>query len=111
LKTILIAGATGRQGQATIRALAPSLDDFPEFRVLALTRDPNSATCAKCFNGMEHVTVVQGNLDSENSMRAIFEAQKPNGGIWGVFCVLPFPGLGANADGEEKQGKVITRDI
>lgn len=28
-------------------------------------------------------------------------------GIWGVFAVLAFPGLGASADGEERQGKML----
>jgi hypothetical protein len=55
---------------------------------------------------MKHVTVVQGDLDSPESIRRIFEDQKDKGGIWGVFSVLAFPGLGANADGEERQGKV-----
>ncbi|KAK0225350.1 hypothetical protein IW262DRAFT_1293792 [Armillaria fumosa] len=32
----------------------------------------------------------------------------PGGGMWGVFCVLAFPGLGVNADGEGRQRKNIT---
>lgn len=28
------------------------------------------------------------------------------GGFWGVFVVLQFPGLGVDASGEERQGKV-----
>jgi hypothetical protein len=40
-------------------------------------------------------------------MRKVYEDAKGSGGIWGVFCVLAFPGLGANADGEERQGKFM----
>jgi hypothetical protein len=55
----------------------------------------------------QNVTVVQGTLNSADDIRKIFEdAKKERGGMWGVFCVLAFPGLGANAEGEEKQGKV-----
>jgi hypothetical protein len=50
--------------------------------------------------------VVEGNLDSAESMRKVYEDAKTSGGIWGVFCFLAYPGLGANADGEERQGKV-----
>jgi hypothetical protein len=45
-------------------------------------------------------------------MRKIFEdAKREHGGVWRVFYVLAFPGLGANADGEEKQGKVRQDDL
>lgn len=39
-------------------------------------------------------------------MVRIFEQVKGEGGFWGVFVVLQFPGLGVDASGEEKQGKV-----
>lgn len=50
--------------------------------------------------------MVEGDLDDEDSMVRIFEIAKEEGGIWGVFVALAFPGLGANADGEERQGIV-----
>ena len=106
VKTILIAGATGRQGKAACQALGPPLDDLPSFHILALTRNAASPTAQRLASSMKHVTVVQGDLDSPESIRKIFEDQKNKGGIWGVFSVLAFPGLGANADGEERQGKV-----
>ncbi len=55
-----------------------------------------------------NTTVVEGNLDSPETVRRVFENAKEDGGIWGVFCVLVFPGIGANADGEERQGKART---
>ncbi|KAJ7731941.1 NAD(P)-binding protein [Mycena maculata] len=102
-KLILVAGATGNQGRALIHALAlgaPGTD----FHVLALTRTPSSPAAARlAAQYAPHLTVVQGNLDAPQDVRRLFAG----GGIWGVFCVLAFPGLGANADGEERQGKTL----
>ncbi|KAJ7238205.1 NAD(P)-binding protein [Mycena rebaudengoi] len=111
-KLLLVTGATGKQGRALIHAL--NLGDTesnaePEFHVWALTRTVSSPPAnALAAHNTQHVIVVQGNLDSPQAMRKIFEdAQREHGGVWGVFCVLAFPGLGANADGEEKQGKTL----
>lgn len=104
-KNILITGATGQQGRALLDALMPKPDGPAAFHILALTRSSTSPT-AKSLASEKHVTVVEGNLNSVGSVRKVFEDAKATGGIWGVFCVLAFPGLGAVADGEEKQGKV-----
>jgi hypothetical protein len=55
----------------------------------------------------DNITLVEGDLNSPASIRKIFENAKDNenGGIWGVYVVLQCPGLGANADGEEAQGR------
>ncbi|KAJ6579255.1 NAD(P)-binding protein [Mycena vulgaris] len=108
-KLILVTGATGKQGRALIHALQLGDNTEPQFHVLALTRTLSSPPAnALAAHNTEHVTVVEGNLDSPESVRKLFEdAKKERGGIWGVFCVLAFPGLGANADGEEKQGKTL----
>ncbi|KAJ7211084.1 NAD(P)-binding protein [Mycena rebaudengoi] len=110
-KLILVTGATGQQGGSLIRALRePELESGSEsaFHILALTRTLNSPAATHLVaQNVQNVTAVQGNLDSEESMRKIFEDAKKDGGVWGVFCVLAFPGLGANADGEEKQGKLL----
>lgn len=117
-RSILVTGATGRQGKALIRAVLAGNAELKEqgqapFHVLALTRNATSAkskALVRTLGGSEEdVAVVQGNLDEEASIRAVFDNAKEKGGIWGVFCVLAFPGLGANADGEEKQGKVCTK--
>lgn len=107
-KLILVTGATGNQGRALIHAL--KLDDSTGFHVWGLTRTLSSPPANRlASHNTQHLTVVEGNLDSPQSVRKLFEdAKKDYGGIWGVFCVLAFPGLGANADGEEKQGKVRT---
>ncbi|KAF9225404.1 NAD(P)-binding protein [Gyrodon lividus] len=114
-KTILVTGATGKQGRALIERLGRSSsagsDDQtqspePLFRVLALTRQTSSPSAQRLAKE-EHVEVLEGDLDSQESIRKIFEDRKDNGGIWGVYCVLAYPGLGANADGEERQGKMM----
>ncbi|KAF8895381.1 hypothetical protein BD779DRAFT_1668660 [Infundibulicybe gibba] len=111
-KNILLVGATGRQGRALIRALRPTppANGTPNsttvFRVLALTRNPTSAT-ARLLASEDHVTLVSGDLEKPETIREIFEGAVGTGGIWGVFVVLAFPGLGANADGEEKHGKML----
>lgn len=108
-RLILVTGATGKQGRALVEALRPTSDsddsDIP-FQVLALTRSASSPSAQRLFQE-RHVQVVEGDLDSPESMRKVYEDAKGLGGIWGVFCVLAFPGLGANADGEERQGKFM----
>ncbi|KAJ7348307.1 NAD(P)-binding protein [Mycena albidolilacea] len=109
-KLILVTGATGKQGRALIHALnLGDSDSEPDFHVWALTRTVSSPAANElAAHNTQHVTVVQGNLDSPDDIRNIFEdAKKDRGGVWGVFCALAFPGLGANADGEEKQGKTL----
>ena len=113
LRKILITGATGKQGRALISALRPAGAEAEteqpagngSFHLLALTRDA-SGPSATSLKSEPHVTVVQGDLDSEESLRKVFEDAGGKDAIWGVFMVLAFPGLGVNADGEEKQGKV-----
>ena len=107
-KTVLIVGATGRQGRAVVSALFLRSN----FRILALTRNPSAATSRALLNRrwtIEPVEalleLVQGDLDKPKTMRKIFEAEG-KGGIAAVFVALAFPGLGARADKEERQGIV-----
>ncbi|KAJ7652842.1 NAD(P)-binding protein [Mycena polygramma] len=110
-KLLLVTGATGKQGRALIQALnlGCTPDSEPEFHVLALTRTISSpAANTLAAQNPQHITVVQGDLDSPESIRKLFEdAKSEHGAIWGVFCVLAFPGLGADADEEEMQGKTL----
>src|SRR6516225_7201884 len=69
-KTILVAGATGRQGGAAIRHLLPN-----GWKLRALTRNPNGYA-AKQLSG-QGVEVVQGDLedpDPWNGPRTVFMA-------------------------------------
>lgn len=103
-RRILVVGATGKQGGALIRAgLAPDASDF---HFIALTRNVASPAAQELAKLGERVTVVSADLDHVESVRKVFRDEKTNGGIWGVFLVLAYPGLGADASGEERQGKV-----
>lgn len=109
-RTILVVGATGVQGRSFITSVLGSNNDF---RILALTRNPKSASASTLANlspeSEGKLKLVQANLDEPDSVRKVFEDAQKDGGIWGVFVVLTFPGLGADATGEEKQGKVIIK--
>lgn len=85
----------------------PSAED--EYRIYALTRSSSSAA-AKALRESENeerLQIVEGDLDDRESIVRIFErVSGEEGGFWGVYCVLEFPGLGADATGEERRGKV-----
>jgi len=112
-RNVLITGATGKQGGALIQALLhPKVPDLhkDEHHVYALTRNASSSGALQ-FATRQNVTVVEGDLDHPDSMRKIFQDAVANGGIWGVFAVLAYPGLGVQADGEERQGKVSRSQV
>jgi uncharacterized protein YbjT (DUF2867 family) len=108
---ILVAGATGQQGGALIRSLlSPDVaNQAIDYHILALTRNSSSPSAKELSaTYSQQVTVVQGDLDDPVSIRKIFENAKAAGrvGIWGVYSVIAYPGLGASTEGEERQGKV-----
>ncbi|KAL0069962.1 hypothetical protein AAF712_002858 [Marasmius tenuissimus] len=121
VKRILVAGATGKQGFATVRALLRlnGIQDTQQdrFQILALTRNERSKAAQELasFNssslgknvGEDDFEVVEADLNSKESVRAIFERYRDDGGIYGVFSVQAFPGLGVDSSGEEAQGKNI----
>jgi uncharacterized protein YbjT (DUF2867 family) len=76
-RTILVAGATGRQGGATVRALLER-----GYSVRALTRKPESERAQKLVAA--GVEVVKGDLGDPASLRAAVE------GVYGVFSVTDF---------------------
>jgi len=104
-----VAGATGKQGQALIRALLdpPAAEDG--WHIYALTRRASSPAAVRLTETYPAgLTIVEGDLEEKESIAKIFEDVKKSGAIWGVFCVLAFPGMGADASGEERQGKVTS---
>jgi NAD(P)-dependent dehydrogenase (short-subunit alcohol dehydrogenase family) len=109
MRNIFVAGATGKQGQALIRALLHPTEPSPEqdWHIIALTRKASSpAAKGLAEANPSNLTVVEGDLENRDSIVKIFEDVKKEDGIWGVFCVLAFPGMGVEASGEERQGKV-----
>jgi uncharacterized protein YbjT (DUF2867 family) len=90
-KLVLITGATGKQGGATLRHLAKA----GGFKLRALTRKPDSdAAKAVAALGAE---VVAGDLDDEASLRRALA------GAWGTFAVQNT--WEAGVEKEEEQGK------
>ena len=93
-KTVLITGATGKQGGAVLRELAGK-----GFALRAMTRKPDSDAAHALANaGAE---VVAGNLDDVGSL------QKALKGAWGVFAVQNT--WEAGVEGEEEQGKRLAK--
>ena len=93
-KTILITGATGKQGGATLRHLAKR----GGFKLRAMTRKPASdAAKAVAELGAE---VVDGDMDQASLERAV-------AGAWGVFAVQNT--WEAGVEKEEEQGKRLAR--
>jgi uncharacterized protein YbjT (DUF2867 family) len=90
-KTVLITGATGKQGGATARALAGK-----GFRIRAMTRKPES-DAARAVANDTGAEIVRGDLDNEASLKEALT------GIWGTLAVQNT--WEAGVAGEEAQGK------
>ncbi|HXT99942.1 MAG TPA: NmrA/HSCARG family protein [Polyangia bacterium] len=94
-KTILITGATGKQGGATIRHLAKR----GGFKLRAMTRKPDGdAAKAVAALGAE---VIAGDLNDAASL------ERAVAGAWGVFAVQNT--WEAGVEGEEEQGKRLAK--
>jgi uncharacterized protein YbjT (DUF2867 family) len=91
-KTVLVTGATGRQGGAVIRHMLPK-----GWRLRALTRDPASHTAQDLAR--KGVELVQGDLEDPASIT------RAAGGVYGVYSVQDFWAVGAKR--EVQQGKNI----
>lgn len=104
-RTILVTGATGKQGGAVINALLkePATNSY---NILAVTRDTNSGSAKKLASKGSNVKVVQGNLDDVPSL---FQNAKAAAGgtIWGVYSVQISMGKGVTLDSEVAQGTAL----
>lgn len=92
-RTVLITGATGKQGGATARALAGK-----GFRLRAMTRKPDS-DAARAVASETGAEIVRGDLDDAASLKEALE------GAWGVYAVQNTWEAGVVK--EEEQGKRI----
>ncbi|RBA20854.1 hypothetical protein FPRO05_08301 [Fusarium proliferatum] len=92
-KTMLIFGATGKQGGAVIDNILSNSPDS-SFNIIAVTRDPTSRK-AQALAANPKISVVEGDLDN---VGAIFAKTGP---VWGVYSVQ------INSDAEEQQGKAV----
>lgn len=100
-KALLITGATGKQGKATIDQLLKS-PEASQFTIYALTRDTTSPSAVSLTKKSNRIKLVQGNLDD---CPAIFKSIPTQ--IWGVFSVQTPMGSGATPQTEETQGKAL----
>lgn len=122
-KTLLVTGATGKQGGAVINALLsrfthasnsnstsafPSPAHSPPIHILALTRDPTSRAAHNLLSlSRPHLTLLKGDLNSPSHIFSSLPTSHPH--IHGIFSVqLPKFGLGAaDVASEERQGKEL----
>ena len=89
-RTVLVTGATGRQGGAVIRHMLPK-----GWRLRALTRNPKGHEAQSLAR--QGVEVIQGDLENATSLaRAVT-------GVYGVYSVQDFWAVGAKR--EVQQGK------
>ena len=89
-RTVLITGATGKQGGGVARALAGST-----FRLRAMTRKPGSDAARELAR--QGIDIVEGDLDDAQSL------QRAVAGAWGVFGVQNT--WEAGVEKEEERGK------
>jgi len=105
-KAILVTGATGKQGGATIDALlsGPSPSDFT---ILALTRSPDSTSARKLSTRSSNIKLVPGDLNDVPAVFATAKSLHPN--IHGVFSVQvpPISFFGPHSTQEQDQGKAL----
>lgn len=94
-RTVLVTGATGQQGGATIRYLVKN----GGFKVRGMTRKPDG-DAAKALRELG-VEIVKGDLDDEASLTAAVS------GAWGVFGVQNT--WEAGVEKEEEQGKRLVK--
>ncbi|KAH7253669.1 uncharacterized protein BKA55DRAFT_593345 [Fusarium redolens] len=92
-KTLLIFGATGKQGGAVIDNIRSNSPTSP-FHIIAVTRDPTSRK-AQALATNPNISVIEGDLGDAD---AIFSKA---GSVWGVYSVQ------VNSDAEEQQGKAV----
>jgi uncharacterized protein YbjT (DUF2867 family) len=89
-KTVLVTGATGRQGGAVIRHMLRN-----EWKLRALTRNPNAPPAQELTR--QGVEVMRGDLEDPASL------ERAARGVYGVYSVQDFWSVGAK--GEVDQGK------
>ena len=82
-KTLLITGATGKQGKALVDTLLASPDPST-FNILALTRKSSSPSAQALSKRASNIKIIEGDL---NDCKAIFSnaAKITKDPVWGVF--------------------------
>ena len=87
-RTILVVGATGKQGRSFISAVL-STGAATDICILALTRS-SSSPAANSLGAADRVTVVEADLDKPDTVRKVFEDARSGGDvIWGYSWFWP----------------------
>jgi uncharacterized protein YbjT (DUF2867 family) len=107
IKSILVCGATGKQGGSVLKHLATH-SQASQYKLLAVTRDATSKSAQRITETYPEVKLVQGNLDDVPALFASARAALKEAGkeekIWGVYSVQVSMGPGTSFEGEIKQG-------
>lgn len=104
-RALLITGATGQQGGAVIDALLAKRNS--DFTILAVTRNPESASAKRLAAKSPSIKVVEGDL---HAVPALFSSAKTAAGtmpIWGVYSVQVSMGKDASLESEVQQGTAL----
>ncbi|WVW79639.1 hypothetical protein I302_101608 [Kwoniella bestiolae CBS 10118] len=107
-RSILVTGATGKQGGALIKHLiSQSNTHTNKYTILAVTRNVNSTGAQKLQSLSKSIKLVQGDLDSPSDLFKAAAKVSPNNKIWGVFSVqtVSLRENDTNTSTEVKQGK------
>jgi len=82
-RTVLVTGATGKQGGAVINSLLVAKADF---EILAITRDATSNSAQKLAKKSSKIKLITGDL---NNAEDIFNKarQVTSSPVWGVYSV------------------------
>ncbi|KAJ9133426.1 NmrA-like family protein [Pleurostoma richardsiae] len=102
-RSVLVCGATGKQGGAVIRCL---IKENADLEILAVTRDASSASAQKLLELSTRVKLVQGNLADPSKLLETAQAAASTP-VWGVFSVQVPMGFGQGGGGELGQGKAL----
>ncbi|KAF5016175.1 hypothetical protein F66182_12229, partial [Fusarium sp. NRRL 66182] len=100
-RTILVTGATGKQGSALIDALLAENNTNTPIHIIAVTRDTTSRS-AQALARRPNLSVIAGDLaDPDAIFDQAYAVPGNQGGVWGVF------GVQINSPFEEQQGKAL----
>lgn len=109
-KSILVCGATGKQGGSVLKHLATH-PDSAQYTLLAVTRDAKSKSAQTILERYPDVNLVQGNLDDVSTLFAAAKDTLKEAGklekIWGVYSVQASLGPKVTVEGEIQQGKAL----
>lgn len=105
-KTILVTGATGRQGSGVITALLSS-PQCESYTILAATRNPSSAAAQNLARLSSCIILVRGDLNDIPTLFTTALSASPTHTIWGVYSVQPSQGPGVTESTETTQGKAL----